>query len=400
MNKKNAILTSFLNISDFMNFVDSPELILGLIIEECLLLTRSQWGIILSYDDNLNIYSCQITKSLSEDKKAGLSAALDKAVKGLVASKAEDAIIKESFWANRDVKGLFKGCLGKGIDDLLINPIKKKKAFLGLAIVVDKKSGLNFTKSDKDNFGMMCQEASIVIDNINLFKAKIQNERMAAVGQTITGISHYIKNVLQGISTGSYLLNTGIKANDLKTIEESWSVVDKNAKRISDLVLDMLYYSKERKAQKENCDPKALIQDVAELMKPQLDDKKIELKVSLGDMPGYVKINEKGIHRSILNMISNAMDACTKPDSSISIEGYLDRPTQRLAIIIRDNGKGMPAEEAAKIFQPFYSTKKGKGTGLGLAITKKVVEEHGGSIKCSSEPGKGTTFEILLPASI
>ncbi|MBL7068562.1 MAG: GAF domain-containing sensor histidine kinase [Candidatus Omnitrophica bacterium] len=391
------ILKSLLDISNFTNFVENPGLILSLLIEKCVLLTEAEWGVIISYDSALSLDDIQVTKVLSDKKKSEMSSLLDKKIKTLVDARGYNAVLTEDLWMKDDTKKIFKGSLGKGVRDILLCPIEKKGRFLDIAIAVNKKSKADFKKIDQKNFSIMCREAAIVVENINLFKEKLNTERMAAIGQTIAGISHYVKNILQGISTGSYLINIGIKEKEISTVKEAWEVVSKNTDRISDLVMDMLYYSREKKPKMQDCEPKALIEDVAQLIRPKAEKKNIKLNVSVKNLPSYICANEKGIHRSILNLLSNAADACDKKNSLINLKAVFAQETGLIKISISDNGKGMSKEDLKRIFQPFYTKAKREGTGLGLAITKKVVEEHNGSIKVDSELGKGTTFEISLP---
>lgn len=395
--REQKILKSLMNISGFMNMVETPDLILSLIIEECVLLTRAEWGMLMSFDGNFNIESFQVTKALTEEENRALLYRLEDKIEKCLYKADGMKALSDKYWDNKGITNSFKEAIGKGPADLLICPVRKMGKLLGIAVVVNKKGRGRFAKKESEDLSIICQEAAVIIENLQLFKTKLQNERMAAIGQTITGISHYIKNILQGISSGSYLLDSGIKKGNIKVIGEAWEVVSKNSKRISDLVLDMLYYSKERKVVKQEVDPKSLIGDVLGLLKPRLKEKNIKINASMANLPASVSVDEKGIHRSILNLLSNAVDACDKPDSLITLKVEYERPSQSLRIVVSDNGKGIPAREIDRLFQPFYSTKEGKGTGLGLAITKKVIDEHGGSITVSSEIGKGTIFEISFP---
>jgi nitrogen fixation/metabolism regulation signal transduction histidine kinase len=393
------ILKSLLDISGFTNYVENPDLILSLIIEECVLLTRAEWGAILTYDNYLNIESFQNTKILSDEKKSVLSAKLNRIFKDIVGAKDKKAILKENFWDKKEIRETLKKVLGQKIRDIIVCPIKKKDEFLGLAVVVDKKEGNAFTKKDREGFCIICQETSIVLENIKLFKTKLQNEKMAAIGQTMTGIAHYIKNILQGITSSSYLLNIGVKKDDIATVKKAWEVVDKNTARISSLVMDMLSYSKERKLDMQNIDTAAFFTEIAELVRPSLQEKNIKFILAAEDIPEKITINEKGMHRSILNMLLNAAEVCDKPGSYIKLEVAHEKISHSLKLVISDNGKGMSKETSDNIFQPFY-TKSKKGTGLGLAITKKVIEEHGGSIKVESEQGEGTSFSVSIPLTL
>ena len=107
------------------------------------------------------------------------------------------------------------------------------------------------------------------------------------------------------------------------------------------------------------------------------------------------------IHRSLLNLITNAMDAClddpnTDKNFTISIKTYLGQ-NNLFCVDVKDNGRGMNDETQEKLFTSFFSTKGGRGTGLGLLLTKKLIEEHRGTINVKTNLGKGTTFTIKLP---
>jgi len=391
------ILKSLLDISGFMNYVENPDLILSLIVEECALLTRAEWGAILSYDERLDLDTCKFTRVLEEKDREMIAALLNDKIKGAIEKNGIDEALTDAFWSKKSASSALKKALGKSGEDVMACPLTRKGVFLGIAVVVNKLEKGSFKKKDKEALAILCQEASIVLENIRLFKEKVQSERMAAIGQTIAGISHYVKNILQGITSGSYLLNSGIKSNELDIVKEAWAVVDRNTKRISELVLDMLYYSKERKIAKEKVDPAELVADVAELVKARCKENDIKFKVSIDGLPRTIMANEKSLHRSILNLLTNAIDACEKKGSVIKLTASSDKRNSSVVIAVSDSGKGISSEEREKLFQPFYS-KKAKGTGLGLAITKKVVEEHNGTIKVESEPGSGATFEISIPA--
>lgn len=392
------ILKSLLDISGFTSYVDTPDLILSLIIEECVLTTRAKWGAILFFSTYRVVDSFQITKPVTEKEKSLLSSRLERVVGEIVSEKGDDAMLQPDLWQKKDVKKRIKIALDIKNELIAACPIMKKNEFLGLAVIAGKKGARGFSRDDNESFDIICREASIVLDNIRLFKTKLQNERMAAIGQTMAGISHYVKNILQGITSGSYLINTGINQNDMTSIKTAWGVVSKNTKRISDLVMDMLYYTKDRITSKQQLDPVNLVNDISKLVEPTLANRGIKFRLKLDDLPDEIEANEKGLHRSILNIILNAADACDKDNSLIKFTAYSDKPRRSVVMIIEDNGKGMSKETKEKIFLPFY-TEKSKGTGLGLAITEKIIEEHGGSIRVDSEIDKGTTFEIVIPVT-
>src|SRR5262249_23150706 len=140
-------------------------------------------------------------------------------------------------------------------------------------------------------------------------QAKLQAERLAAVGQTIATLSHHIKNILQGIRGGSYLIDMGLNDKDEGIVRRGWTIVEKNQGKNYNLVMDMLSFSKDREPVLEPADLNGVVTDVVELMQSRAE----ELGVALdwkpaADMP-EVLIDSEGIHRAVLNIVTNAIDA-------------------------------------------------------------------------------------------
>lgn len=228
----------------------------------------------------------------------------------------------------------------------------------------------------------------------------VQSERMAAVGQTVSGLAHYVKNILIGLKGGSYVVDVGIKKNDTEKLKVGWETIKKNINRVSNLTQDLLTYSKERQPEFEFCRPNEIVEDVIELLADVAASKQIRILKELDSGLGEVAADPRTIHRSLLNLISNAVDACVEDedrtkDFQILVRTFVE--DGRFCLEVTDNGCGMDDQVRAGLFSPLFSTKGGKGTGLGLLVTGKLVEEHKGRIDIQSSPGQGTTFIIRLP---
>ncbi|MBW2606620.1 MAG: response regulator [Deltaproteobacteria bacterium] len=234
-----------------------------------------------------------------------------------------------------------------------------------------------------------------------LEKELINSERLAAVGQTVAGLAHYIKNILIGLKGGSYIVDVALDKNDTDKLKNGWQAIKRNIGRISDLVLDLLTYSKEREPEYENCPPNEIVNDVCELVEATAREHHIEIIKDFDLSIHEVLMDPRSIHRSLLNLVSNAIDACTADeDTSKKWQVHVKTVLEKGNIIrfdVKDNGSGMSDEVRENLFESFFSTKKGKGTGLGLLVTRKLIEEHKGKIDITSELGKGTTFTIRLP---
>ncbi len=229
----------------------------------------------------------------------------------------------------------------------------------------------------------------------------VNAERLAAVGQTVAGLAHAIKNVTGGLTGGVFVLEKGIELDNEKYLSEGWEMVKANVGRVKNLALDLLNFSKELAPDYQLCDPNQPVREIFDLMLPRASEYGVILEKDLSEGIPEVWLDPEGIHRCLLNLATNAIDACTD----------ISRPHEQGKVVLRsvktescaveyqvvDNGCGMDRETETKIFHGFFSTKGSRGTGLGLMITKKIIDEHGGFIGCESERGKGTRFIIRLP---
>ena len=235
-----------------------------------------------------------------------------------------------------------------------------------------------------------------------LQQALINSERLAAIGQTVAGLAHCIKNIVTALEGGVYVVSKALKKGDMSKFNTGWDMLERNIGKISDLVLDLLNYSKERKPDYKSFSPNVIADEVCELMDSQARESGIEIDRDLDPAMGEVSLEPKGIHRCLLNLVSNAIDACMS-DENEDKRHMVHVTTKRekdgaVTLQVSDNGYGMDEEMRMQIFRTFFSTKGSKGTGLGLLITQKIVQEHGGSIRVDSQPGKGSTFTIQLPS--
>jgi PAS domain S-box-containing protein len=229
----------------------------------------------------------------------------------------------------------------------------------------------------------------------------VNAERLAAVGQTVAGMAHCVKNILHGLKGGSYMINIGLAKENTEKLQTGWKMVQRNIARTSDLVQDLLSYSKEREPQLEPCRPNEIAQEVIELMQEVADGEKVSLELDLSPRIGEVIMDQRSLHRSLLNLVSNAIDACRDDPNpgkrhKVTLTSTLDRDNM-IRFDIRDNGSGMSDAVKSKLFSSFFSTKGPQGTGLGLLVTAKLIEEHHGTISVDSRLDSGTTFTIRLP---
>jgi signal transduction histidine kinase/pSer/pThr/pTyr-binding forkhead associated (FHA) protein len=243
-------------------------------------------------------------------------------------------------------------------------------------------------------------QAGLAIENTSFYNDKIQAERLAAVGQTIATLSHHIKNILQGIRGGSYLIDLGLKDKDDTIVRRGWTIVEKNQTKIYNLVMDMLSFSKDREPALAPADLNETVGDVAELMQSRAAELNVRLEWHPGPKIPRMLIDAEGIHRAVLNIVTNGIDACEGTrDACVAIKTEWLPQTSVVRIEVTDNGSGIDEADIPAMFQIYASTKGSRGTGLGLPVSEKIVREHGGKISVASQRGMGATFLIELPVS-
>ena len=229
----------------------------------------------------------------------------------------------------------------------------------------------------------------------------IEAERLAAVGQTVAGLAHAIKNITGGLTGGICVLEKGIELDNKKYLQQGCEMVEGNVQKIKSMAMDLLNFAKEREPEYQLCDPNKTAREVYDLMVPRAREYGVALEMDLDkDLP-RLWFDPEGIHRCLMNLVTNAIDACAEVGHSHKRGVVVIRSSRpkgwALEYQVVDNGCGMDEKTEAKVFQSFFSTKGSRGTGLGLMITKKIVDEHGGIIKVESKKARGSEFSIRLP---
>lgn len=241
-------------------------------------------------------------------------------------------------------------------------------------------------------------QAALAVEDTTYYSAMVQSERLAAVGQTIATLSHHIKNILQGIHGGSYIVETGLENEDLAMTRKGWDIVRRNQNKIASLVMDMLSFSKDREPDFVETDLAGLVSDVVETVQQRAEEAGVTISRTIpADLP-HVMLDPEAMSRAVLNVVTNALDAVEeRPEGAVTISAAVDGDARLVRITVADNGPGMSAETLAEIFNLFVSTKGARGTGLGLTVSRKILREHGGDIRAASTEGEGSTFTLEFP---
>jgi signal transduction histidine kinase len=193
------------------------------------------------------------------------------------------------------------------------------------------------------------------------------------------------------------MIDLGFRRDDSAKVRRGWEIVRKNNSFLQNLALDMLTYSKDREPEYELVDINDLVSSLVTLIEAKAKENNVRISWTQNPSLEKLVLDPRGIRRCLLNLVSNAIDACAQKQG-----GHVEISTSRIGddlfrICVADNGCGISEDNRKKLFEMFYSTKGSKGTGLGLVVTKKIVTEHGGQIEVQSEVEKGTRFLLKLP---
>jgi signal transduction histidine kinase len=231
-----------------------------------------------------------------------------------------------------------------------------------------------------------------------LEKDKLEAERLAAVGQTVAGLAHGIKNILTGLGGGMYVTSTGLKRGDQARIQRGWGMLERNMGRISELAKNLLAFSRGDAPRPVLIDPAQIARDVVELYRENAEQQGIRLAAEIAEGIAPASLDAEGIHSCLANLVSNAVDACrVSQNEDCTITLRLAEEDRTLVYEVEDTGCGMDYEVKQKAFTSFFTTKGVGGSGLGLLTTRKIVQQHGGAISFDTRPGEGSVFRIRFP---
>lgn len=233
----------------------------------------------------------------------------------------------------------------------------------------------------------------------NITRTRRLEDQLASLGLMIGSVSHGIKGLLTGLDGGMYLLDAGFKKENQQQIREGWDIVRFMVGHIREMVLDILYYAKEKDLKWETVDVLGFSEEIMHTMAPKIKAADIAFRHHIDPRIGHFQVDAGIIRSALFNIIENAVEAC-RSDRSGRPHEIIFEVTQgpdHICFNVSDNGVGMDEATRANVFTPFFSSKGEHATGLGLFISNRILKQHGGGITLTSEPGSGTRFCIQIP---
>ncbi len=297
-----------------------------------------------------------------------------------------------------------------GVREIICVPMRGRHATVGV-IYLDKhpkEAEMDIHGAPKRSFAFekehltlaiaVAHQAALAVEDTLYYKARVQGERLAAVGEAVAHLSHHIKNILQGLKSGGEILRMGVRDQEMPLLEQGLRIIEKNHTRLFDLVKDMLGFSKDRVPAFQEKNLVEILTDVVELSAPMAKANGAEIRFETFAPEVVAFVDPEGIHRTILNLVNNAIDAIREKSYGLVIVGL--NPSVEagyVEIVVSDNGEGIAEADMKMIFAPFQSSKGNSGTGLGLAVARKTIEEHKGIIWVESKPDEGASFYVKIP---
>lgn len=224
-------------------------------------------------------------------------------------------------------------------------------------------------------------------------------DHLASLGLMVGSVSHGIKGLLTGLDGGVYVLDSALEKHDQDLAMEGLDMVRQTVSKIRKMIMDILFYAKERDLKKELISAKQFISDLIRLTSSRAQQNGISLTSNLPAQDVEFYADAGVLHSAFTNIVENAIDACIedteKNDHAIAIS--FQQEQDQVFFAIKDNGIGMSAQDISKAFTLFHSGKGKKGTGLGLFIAEKSIRQHNGRIWAESEKNRGTTMHMVLP---
>jgi signal transduction histidine kinase len=274
-------------------------------------------------------------------------------------------------------------------------------------LMVSRRAASAWTEDEVALADALGGQAAVAIENARLYRQvqeslrKLQEaqygmmraERLAAIGTLASSLAHEVRNPLNSISLQLVLLARRIAKLEESKREELSQVVEttrREIQRLNDLVEEFLSMSSLDRLSLSEADPREVVREVTELMRPVAKQRGVAMRSSPGPKASPIRMDREKIRQVLINLIRNAIDAM--PDGG-TLTLTLERSDDAVAIRVADTGIGI--QPGTDVFDFFTTTKRG-GTGLGLPISRRIVEAHGGSLGYKSAPGRGTVFSVTL----
>lgn len=244
------------------------------------------------------------------------------------------------------------------------------------------------------------EDRAALLEKIRLLEERLnQAGQLTAVGELASTTTHEFNNILTTILNYAQM---GLRHPDKETRDKSFQKILDAANRAAKVTATVLGLARNRKPGREPTDLVSITEDVLLLLEREMTKYRVRVEKNFAPVP-EILANGNQIQQVLINFLVNARQAMPDGGRLILTIGPDEESEDLVDLTVRDFGTGIPADKLTKIFDPFFSTKKGPdesgkgGTGLGLSLCRDIIEKHGGKIRVQSSVGKGTAFTLRLP---
>ena len=271
----------------------------------------------------------------------------------------------------------------------------------GLLFLKERGEGKRYTATDIHLLGMLARNLSLALNQIRLKTQILQAQESELLGRMSRGMAHDMNNLVTPVQTLMQLIAEGVPVESLR--DELLPLATRSIDTLREYIREALFFSENARADFKLGRLDMVLAEAVEIVAPRCEQKGIRM-VLQAPVESLVEMDKSLIKRTITNVLGNAIDASAS-GTEIRVELIVlektepDRDWFRVRII--DQGEGIHPDNMQRVFTPYFTTKnrgdEQRGFGLGLSICRKVVQIHGGSLKITSQPKKGTTVFIDLP---
>jgi two-component system, NtrC family, sensor kinase len=392
--KANQRLATLYRLSDLLRDARDQQTILERVINLIFEVLPADRGVILCREKDVHArFEPTIVKYRGDEPISQTSISISRTI---VERSATEKIAILSRDARTDDR--FKGSESIVMHDIrsaMCVPLIAKGKVLGVLHVDTRVSIRAFNEADLTFLSSLGNELAVSLDNLQMRELMVQQEKMAAIGQTIAGVAHNIKNILQLTMGGAQLMDKSLDDGNLENVRASWDIIKRGEDKIAKFIKDMLDFARKKSGQRKFCSTNDIIIEICDSVKDQLEKSNIKIKKDLDPNIPDRRLGEDGLYKCLMNLIINSSEAIKHGQGEITISTRL-LENGDIQIEIVDNGEGIAPDNLKNLFVPFFTTKGSAGTGLGLCTTKKIIEENNGTISVDSIYGKGTTFIIIF----
>lgn len=413
MSKKNVELARMKQLSEVLMTQQDLASALEIALQMATEVVGADRASIMLLDDESQTLSIVAAKGLPDDVVRDTRIKVGQGLAGLVAQQGEPLILN-----NDDLDDTLRAMAHRTdrIRSAVITPIKVDGRVRGVINVTDRRDGGNYTRDDLNTISTLAQQASMVIQKIELYDnlkqqvtmlsealdqlhhtqaELIQSERLACIGQLAGGVAHEINNPLHIMLGRAELLLEAMP--DGSSDRRNAQILCDQVERLAKVVKNLLSFSRrDRQRETDTADINSIVGQTLELIEQQMTCNNIKVSFRRDNSLPPLTINAGEMQQVFLNMMLNAFQAMKPTGGELEIVTRAN--DGNVEVIFSDSGPGIPDENVPRIFEPFFSTKpEGEGSGLGLSVSYGIVQAHGGQIEVESSSGLGARFTISLP---